>query len=744
LPVSADNSYPYSFKIKEIEESGKLIQNNRNGTIYNYLIKPSWGGESEVITVWKGLKKEKTSGTSFGDVNIIASFIIDKYLYLIYEEDNKLFLSALDTLINTKAVSEIYIESEILGTYNIDWLTLNNEKFALLINNNLFKINHLDSLLEVKFLSTDILAMAKMKSKNETSTDNYENEELYFLKKIDNFTELRYLNQDNTVSLIERLHLATDILLQTSENYIFIISGNKYSDNSWIHICNKKEGILKKFNLQSHLHLIKVSGSDNNSYITYMVFDNLNYTVKKQLVSLKSNELIYQTQLPEGLIEAKQIYIINDTSYYLFRNGLVSISPDGMILSKNYYPFGEFISDSPDLFKTNNDLYISTYSITIIFHKIENTFWIFHRFLLAGGNYLFPAILIVLLIIIYRKLIVQRTMANALLDLPSAGVVFIIDMNGRLRRLNESGKKMLGITEDVPLRRIFKYYCDIDKTHQLQLLVDKIIAFRTGFTQRINIFESNTVKEWFISVYPLRTKLGKSKGYIITGIDITEELERRRINNLAQLAHDMQTNLSTIRLNAEQLDCNQNSDNITRRKKIMHQVTLLIQRVRDIVTVGRSDNPDWQFVDAGDLCVEVRNEFDDTMFPNIEFILEIKSFQVKCDKQKLIRAIRNAVENGIRAINGSDGQIKISNRIDSRFCYFSVKDNGMGMDDERRKMMMTPYFSTSNKEGGAGIGTLIMQSVIEQHGGELKVISEHGKGTEIIFCIPNPERSKDL
>jgi len=208
-------------------------------------------------------------------------------------------------------------------------------------------------------------------------------------------------------------------------------------------------------------------------------------------------------------------------------------------------------------------------------------------------------------------------------------------------------------------------------------------------------------------------------------------LGRQRLTNLAQLAHDMQTNLSTIRLNAEQIETDEVPKNEERKRKIIHQVGLLMQRVRDIVTVGRGEIVK-QEVDAYELCMEARMEFDEVMFPNIEFELDLQHFPISCDKPKMIRAIRNAIENAIKAFQGRGGKIKVTNWKDTRFGYVSVNDNGPGMDKGMIEKILKPYFTT----GGSGIGTMIMQHVVELHGGRLEVRTEKGKGTEIIFVIP--------
>lgn len=99
--------------------------------------------------------------------------------------------------------------------------------------------------------------------------------------------------------------------------------------------------------------------------------------------------------------------------------------------------------------------------------------------------------------------------------------------------------------------------------------------------------------------------------------------------------------------------------------------------------------------------------------------------------------MRNAIENSIKSFQQSNGTITISNSSDSKYVYISVKDNGPGMDANTKSKFTQPYFTTSKKNGGYGIGTMIMQHVMELHGGELKIDSEKGKGTEIVFCIPN-------
>jgi signal transduction histidine kinase len=169
---------------------------------------------------------------------------------------------------------------------------------------------------------------------------------------------------------------------------------------------------------------------------------------------------------------------------------------------------------------------------------------------------------------------------------------------------------------------------------------------------------------------------------------------------------------------------------------------LLIQRVRDIVTVGRGETINRQPENSTTIFSEARMEFDESLFPNVEFQFDLKDFNLLCDKPRMVRALRNAIENAIISLHGETGFIKLSCWNDERNAYFSIRDNGCGMDERIKNKMLTPYFTTSKKDGGTGIGTMIMQHVAELHNGSIKIYSEKGVGTEIIFALPFIKYSK--
>jgi len=338
------------------------------------------------------------------------------------------------------------------------------------------------------------------------------------------------------------------------------------------------------------------------------------------------------------------------------------------------------------------------------------------------------------LYVLYRRL--RRTI-DAMIDLPGAGVVFLLDANGRLNRTNERGARLLRITKSVPMGRLYRSYMVHDDITELLEFLTQVTITRSSLSEKVSVVEKGEVRELVCNSVPLSGLMGRYSGAIITGVDITEALERRRLVNWAQLAHDMQTNLSTIRLNAEQLQSSPVAPDAERRRRILFQVGVLIQRVRDLVSVGRSEDLEKAPVHSAELCTEIRHEFDPSMFPHVTFSMKLRGTMMNVDRLKLSRAIRNAVENGIKALRGQPGQIEIATWFDRTYVYVRVSDTGVGMDAHTLANMMRPYFTTSKDGTGTGIGTMIMQHVVHLHHGSLRVTSEQGMGTQVVFRVPH-------
>jgi len=67
----------------------------------------------------------------------------------------------------------------------------------------------------------------------------------------------------------------------------------------------------------------------------------------------------------------------------------------------------------------------------------------------------------------------------------------------------------------------------------------------------------------------------------------------------------------------------------------------------------------------------------------------------------------------------------------------TIEDNGIGMSQETMDKVFQPFFTTKPTGQGTGLGLSLSYDIVKAHDGELKVISEEGKGSEFIITLPS-------
>ncbi len=111
--------------------------------------------------------------------------------------------------------------------------------------------------------------------------------------------------------------------------------------------------------------------------------------------------------------------------------------------------------------------------------------------------------------------------------------------------------------------------------------------------------------------------------------------------------------------------------------------------------------------------------------------------EVAADPEHFNRLAANLVLNALQALGGRGKltvRLETAQRHSRRWARLLVADDGPGMSAEVRARIFTPYFTT--KEGGTGLGLVIAQRIVEQHGGRLSVESSPGSGTRVEVLLP--------
>lgn len=107
-------------------------------------------------------------------------------------------------------------------------------------------------------------------------------------------------------------------------------------------------------------------------------------------------------------------------------------------------------------------------------------------------------------------------------------------------------------------------------------------------------------------------------------------------------------------------------------------------------------------------------------------------------QSQLIRAVHNVVANAIDAVREKEGEVWVvcAPSEEGDCVEIRVKDNGCGMPPSVVERIFEPYFTTKGDRDGTGLGLCITKTIVEEHGGKIKVESELNRGTIITIALP--------
>ena len=110
---------------------------------------------------------------------------------------------------------------------------------------------------------------------------------------------------------------------------------------------------------------------------------------------------------------------------------------------------------------------------------------------------------------------------------------------------------------------------------------------------------------------------------------------------------------------------------------------------------------------------------------------------IPLDRQQIRQAFFNIIRNAIQAMTNG-GLLKIGARMSEQFLAITFKDTGPGITPERLANMFEPFNTT--KAEGSGLGLMIVQRIVRDHGGQMEIHSEPRAGTTFTLFLPREEQ----
>jgi two-component system, sporulation sensor kinase E len=248
-------------------------------------------------------------------------------------------------------------------------------------------------------------------------------------------------------------------------------------------------------------------------------------------------------------------------------------------------------------------------------------------------------------------------------------------------------------------------------------------------------------------------------GYVMLVRDITESrreaaenLESEKLNALtllaAGVAHEIGNPLNSLGIHLQLLQRKINDLPVGDRAPLTDhldtaqaEIKRLHSILQEFLHAIRPTTPQRTATDINSLIEETIRTLEAELSSRdikVELRLDEDLPKLPLDPGQIRQALFNLFKNAYQALDSSDGSLTVETRhTDFEICI-SIEDNGAGMPPEIMGSLFEPFHST--KKTGTGLGLLIVRRIVREHGGEIEVDSEQGRGTRITLFFPRGEK----
>ena len=329
-----------------------------------------------------------------------------------------------------------------------------------------------------------------------------------------------------------------------------------------------------------------------------------------------------------------------------------------------------------------------------------------------------------------------------------ADSIITTDRNGSITIFNKNAETVFGVSEkdvlgksvfDVVggkfqfLREVLRDKIKIDNTEIVFDSKDgsnKILSLSTAFT----FSGSGDIEAFTIVIRDITELRGMEK-------HVQQQEKMAAMGELASgVAHEIRNPLNAISMIAQRYDKEfKPKDNVKEYKSLTKVLLTETKRVNNIIQqflrFARPPKLNLSSVSSSELLEGLSGVVEvQCKSKGIGFRIDAKAqkdlrIDVELMKQALLNILRNAID-----ATSKGGEVTLLFYTGGKKDKFEITDTGNGIPEEQIGKIFNLYYTT--KTEGTGVGLSIVQQIISQHNGEIKVESKVGKGTKFTIELP--------
>jgi signal transduction histidine kinase len=326
--------------------------------------------------------------------------------------------------------------------------------------------------------------------------------------------------------------------------------------------------------------------------------------------------------------------------------------------------------------------------------------------------------------------------------------VIILDAGGRIQFSNAAAERLLGVDADAePGVSLAKYVRGLDWAAW--------VGPGASVSREVEVsYPEQRVLQ--VHVLTLTPEQDDELAYALILHDVTESreavreaAESERVQTVmrlaASVAHEVGNPLNAMGLHLQLLEREVRRLPERQAKRMLEPVAVAraeVERldgiVKQFLQAMRPAAPRLVLGSVNDVVAEslalfAREVADRDLLLETQLAADVPA--VLLDAAQMKQVFYNLLKNAIQAM-APGGILQVSTYAASGGVVIAFRDNGGGIPPERMSQLFEPYHST--KSGGTGLGLFIVRRIVREHGGDLEIESEPGRGTEVRVRLPFP------